>query len=199
MRQLRYIAALLLILSASLSFAGETPGPEEALKTSVNTILKTLENDTLSLEKKQERVVTIMDQMFDLSLIGKLCLGRTNWSRFDTDQKTEYTDLFADFFKAFYSGKIELFNNEKIVFSPGKIAGKKAQIPTHLVSNGEKTAMLYRMYRSNSGWKVYDVEVEGISIVKSYRSQFSQVLKDGSPETLLKKLREKEIEGATGN
>ncbi|MFO7750523.1 MAG: ABC transporter substrate-binding protein [Desulfobacteraceae bacterium] len=199
MKQVRYIVAFLLIFSASLAFAGESPGPEEAVKTSVNTILTTLKNDTLSLEQKQEKVVTIMDRMFDFSLIGKLCLGRANWSRFDPGQKSEYTDLFADFFKEFYSDKIELFNNEKIVFSPGTISGKKAQIPSHLISNGEKTAMIYRLYRSNSGWKVYDVEVEGISIVKSYRSQFSRVLEDGTPETLLKKLREKEIEGATGN
>ncbi|MFO7884976.1 MAG: ABC transporter substrate-binding protein [Desulfobacteraceae bacterium] len=199
MKFLTFAVACFIVCQISFVSASEISPPEKKLQTSVDIILSVLENETLSIHQKEERIVEIIDGLFDLSLMGKLCLGRQNWSRFSSEEKSDYITLFDQFLKDFYTDKIELFNNEKVVFSPGEMDRNKITVPTHLISNGEKISMHYKMYQSHNAWKVYDVEIEGVSIIKTYRSQFNQILEDGSPKDLLNKLKEKEIKGATYN
>ncbi|MEA1966722.1 MAG: ABC transporter substrate-binding protein [Thermodesulfobacteriota bacterium] len=203
MKYFKYLIVLFLMFQAYPAHADGTAEPEKIIKTSISTILTVLGNETLSTNQKQERITTIIDGLFNIPLIGKLCLGKKNWSKFNSREKADYTSLFSEFFKTFYADKIEFFDNEfdneKVLFEPGIKSGNKIKIPTFLVSKGEKTSMLYKMYNSKKGWRIYDIEIAGVSIIKTYRSQFSQILKKGVPEDLLVKIREKKIAEITYN
>jgi phospholipid transport system substrate-binding protein len=80
------------------------------------------------------------------------------------------------------------YTNEEVTYGVASVSGRKVQIPTYLLSNGKKISILYRLYQSADGWKLYDVEIQNVSLVQSYRAQFNEILKDGTAADLLNRL-----------
>jgi phospholipid transport system substrate-binding protein len=127
--------------------------------------------------------------------MAKLSLGKKHWSQFNPEQRAEFTSLFIKLFQDFYVDKLDLFNDESVVFQPVVVTGKrKVQIPTVLLSKGKKYSMLYKMSKTKNGWRIYDVAIEGVSLIHTYRSQYNHILENGEIEDLLTKMREKKIE-----
>jgi phospholipid transport system substrate-binding protein len=127
--------------------------------------------------------------------MAKLSLGKKHWSQFNPEQKAEFTSLFIKLFQDFYVDKLDIFNDERVVFQPVIVTGKrKVQIPTVLLSKGKKYSMLYKMAKTKNGWRIYDVAIEGVSLIHTYRSQYNHILESGEIEDLLTKMREKKIE-----
>lgn len=123
--------------------------------------------------------------------MAKISLGKGYWSQFNTRQRTEFIDLFTRQFENFYVGKLDFFSNETVVIHPATIVGKKkVQIQTTLISKGVQHSMLYKMFETQNSWKIYDFEVEGISILQTYRSQYHHIIKKVGIEGLLVKMRE---------
>jgi phospholipid transport system substrate-binding protein len=81
-----------------------------------------------------------------------------------------------------------LYTDEKVLFEPPAQVKKKVHIPTLLISKDRKTSILYKLYKPTDDWKVYDLEIQGVSIIRSYRSQFSETLKNGTIDDLLLKM-----------
>ena len=90
--------------------------------------------------------------------------------------------------KASYLEKLSLYSDEKIVYKATIKVGKKIRIPTDLISKGSKISMLYKLYKAKNGWRIYDIEIQGVSIIRTYRSQFDQVLRKGTFNDLLLEL-----------
>ncbi|MFC1452421.1 phospholipid-binding protein MlaC [Verrucomicrobiota bacterium] len=157
----------------------------------VEAVLECLGNKDLSDERKRDVVVEIITPAFDFPLMGKLALGKRQWPKFDAEQRKEYTDLFVRQLQDSYADKISLFADEKVEYEEPVAVKTKIHAPTTVVSKDERTPMLYKLYRAPQGWKIYDVEIKGVSIVSSYRAQYAQVLKTGSVEDLLRKMKEK--------
>ena len=85
-----------------------------------------------------------------------------------------------------------LYTDEKIVFDSTIVEANKLRIPTYLQSKSGKVSITYKLYHAKKGWKIYDVEIEGVSIIQSYRSQFDYILRSGTVNDLLMKLEEPE-------
>ena len=81
-----------------------------------------------------------------------------------------------------------LYTDEKIVYKPAIRAKQKIQIPTQLLSEGNNISMVYKLYEAKNSWKIYDVEIEDVSLLRSYRSQFDALLKTGTIDELLLEL-----------
>ncbi len=168
---------------------------EEKLKTSVDKVFTVLSDKELTVDQKKSKVIEITNSVFGFPLMAKLSLGKKHWSQFDTEQRAEFTSLFIKLFQDFYVDKLDLFSDEKVIFQPPIIANeKKVQIPTILLSKGKKYTVLYKMFKTKNGWKVYDVAIEGVSLIHTYRSQYHHILDSGEIEDLLTKMREKKIE-----
>jgi phospholipid transport system substrate-binding protein len=104
----------------------------------------------------------------------------------------EFTSLFTAQFQSFYIDKLDLFSDEKVIFKPATVVKKKkVQIPTVLVSKGKEYSILYKMSNTKAGWKIYDIVIEGVSLIHTYRSQYNHILKSGEVDDLLTKMREK--------
>jgi len=183
---------LVLLLFSHVAVAEVESEAEKLLKKSVNNVFAVLSDKELSLDQKKNRVIEITDSVFGFPLMAKLSLGKAHWSRFNAEQRADFIDLFTRLFQNFYVVKLNFFSDEKVFFQPASRMGrKKVLIPTALVSRGTRYSMLYKMFRTGNGWKVYDFEVEGVSILQSYRSQYHHILKGTDIEGLLGKMREK--------
>ena len=186
---------LFLFLLSQVAVADVESEAEEKLKTSVDKVFTVLSDKELTMDQKKSKVIEITHTVFGFPLMAKLSLGKEHWSQFNPEQRSEFTNLFIKLFQDFYVDKLDLFNDERVVFQPVIVTGKrKVQIPTVLLSKGKEYSMQYKMAKTKNGWRIYDIEIEGVSLIHTYRSQYNHILESGEIEDLLTKMREKKIE-----
>jgi len=165
--------------------------PLETTKANVNKVLKVLGDTNLQEEAKKEKIRSISNVMFDWNALSRLTLGR-NWKKLNDAQRKEFMELYREILEGAYMGKLLDYTNEKVVFHKETMLSKtKAEVQSKIVTKGVEIPLHYRMIQRGGSWKVYDLIIEGISMVKNYRSQFNQILRDKPPEELLKVMRKK--------
>ncbi len=183
------------LLQVAVVNADSVADAEKILKTSVNGVLEVLSNKEMPMDQKKDKVIEITESVFSFPLMAKLSLGKESWTKFNSAQRDEFTNYFVELIQHIYSSKLDMFSDETVIFEPIKVIGKnKVQAPTFLVSKGKKYTVLYSMMNSDGRWKIYDVKVEGVSIVHTYRSQYNHILSTGTPDDLLKIMKEKNLE-----
>jgi len=193
-------AVLALAVMTAPAHAGLESEVDAVVRNTVESVLKILKDEKKSDEQMKEAVMKIVDPVFDFELIAKLVLGRKHWGAFKPAQRKAFTDLFVKQLRDSYFEKVDILSDEKVEYEKPKKAaknGRKATMLTHIVAKDERYDMLYKLYKGKkkgAAWKVYDVEIEGISLVKSYGAQYDQFLQKSSPDELLKKMKEKVLD-----
>ncbi|GAX60497.1 toluene tolerance family protein [Candidatus Scalindua japonica] len=183
---------LLFLLLSKVVVAEVETDAEKTLKSSVDKVFAIMLDKEMTMDQKKTKVIKITNTVFSFPLMAKLSIGKAHWSAFNDKQKGEFINLFTELFQGFYVDKLDLFSDEEVVFEPATmVKKKKIQIPTTLLSKGKKYSMLYKMSNTKEGWKVYDITIEGVSLVHTYRSQYTHILNSGDVEDLLAKMREK--------
>ena len=178
------------------AFVKDPNDPNELLEAKWNAVVTVIQNKELEQKLKGKIIDKIISPIFDTELMAKLALGRTHWPKLTAPQHKRFTELFAERLKSFYMEKTTLYKNEKVLFKPAMQKKNATYIPMVLISNDKETEILYKLYKMdetdgskmNEYWKIYDVEIEGISILMTYRSQFDDILRRGSVEDLLSRL-----------
>jgi len=165
---------------------------EKLLKGKLDAVLLVLHNQKLNHQAKKDEISTIIMPVFDFPLMAKLTLGRKHWPGMTKEQQAKFTELFISLLKESYLEKISLYTDERIVFQETVQVKRKVHIATDLISKDNKISMLYKFYKSKHGWRIYDIEIEGISLIVTYRSQFDQVLNEGTVDDLIIKLEKSE-------
>jgi phospholipid transport system substrate-binding protein len=179
------------------AFVKDPNDPKELLEAKWNAVVTVLQNKELDQKLKKKIIDKIMSPIFDSELMAKLVLGRTHWPKLTAPQHKRFTELFAERLKSFYLEKITLYKDEKVLFKPAMQNKNAIHIPMLLISNDEEVAILYKLHKmdeqfksnKNECWKIYDVEVQGVSILLTYRSQFDDILSRGTIEDLLSELK----------
>ncbi len=169
--------------------------PLEAVKTQLNKVLDVLRDSSLKGEAgkkvKREKIRNMSDNMFDYTELSKRTLGQ-NWSKLNAGQQTEFLGLYKKLLEDAYADKIIAYTDEKVVFGKETtLSEKTAEVQTTIITKKADVPIYYRMIQKGSDWKVYDVVVEGVSLVSNYRNQFKEILSNKSPEALLDTLRKK--------
>ena len=162
---------------------------EEFLKSNLDAVFAVLQKKDLAPQAKNNAVVEIVTPMFDFALMAKLSLGKKYWPDLTQDKKDRFTELFVKRLRNYYLDKLTTYTDEKIIYEAPVAVKKKIHIPTHLISKGKKISMLYKLYPSNSIWKIYDIEIQGVSIIRSYRAQFREILQKGTFDDLLQRMQ----------
>jgi phospholipid transport system substrate-binding protein len=191
MKSLLYAVLSLLILSQTV-IADDKGAAEEALKSKLEAVLSVLQKTEVEHEAKKKEIIEIVSPIFDFSLMAKLTLGRKFWPGLAKEKKERFTELFVKRLKETYLAKLTRYTNARIVYNAPIQVKNKIYVPTELISKDNKISMLYKLYKSKHNWKIYDIEIEGVSIVITYRSQCNQVLSSGTIDDLLTKLKEQE-------
>jgi phospholipid transport system substrate-binding protein len=185
---LLYAVIGLLLLGRAVT-ADDKGAAEAFLKSKLDSVFAVLQKKDLAPQAKNSEVVEIVTLMFDFPLMAKLSLGRKHWPDLSRDHREKFTELFVERLRRSYLNKLTTYTDEKIIYESAVAVKKKIHIPTHLISKNKKISMLYKLYASNNAWKIYDVEIQGVSIVRSYRSQFKEILQNGTFEDLLRKMQ----------
>jgi phospholipid transport system substrate-binding protein len=174
---------------------GFATSPLESIQPQVNRALEVLRDPTLKAESaraaKEKKIWAIIDSVFDYDELSKRTLAQ-HWKEFTPGQQEEFTRLFGKLLGGVYMDRIIAYKDEKVVF--GKVTNlseKTAEVQSEVVRSSKSIPIFYRMILVNGEWKVYDVVIEGVSLVQNYRSQFREILTNKRPDDLLKMLREK--------
>ena len=187
--------ALVVGMSSAPAAAGV---PTDQLKGAVERVLKTLDDPALKgearLPERRVAVRKIANEIFDFSEIAKRSMAR-HWQPLSEAQRTEFVGLFADLLERSYISKIETYGGEKIQYTAERADGDLATVSTRIITkNGTEVPVDYRMIKRADRWLVYDVSIEGVSLVSNYRTQFNKIIQTSSYNELVSKLRNKQDE-----
>ena len=185
------LLAVLLVLPAQ-ALAG---GAKETVEAQINKMLtqmKTPEFKALDREAKIKEISTIIDEVFDWQELSRRTLGR-EWRKFTPEQQKEFVSLFQALLQDIYADRILAYTSEKIEFGKETQLKKgRMEVESYIITtDNKKVPLFYRLTDKSGQWRVYDVVIEGISMVKNYRGQFRQILSNKKPEDLLQTLRDK--------
>jgi len=178
---------------------GYAATPMETVETGVNKVLKTLSDPAFKAKSKDQQIATIsteIESVFDFEELSKRTLGR-EWKNFNAEQQTEFVKLFKELLQGVYADRLLAYSDQKVIYDKELMLKEgRAEVQSYLqTSDGNKIPLFYRMTNTSGSWKVYDIVIEGVSMVKNYRTQFKEILSNGSPDKLLEILREKVKKG----
>ncbi len=146
----------------------------------------------LSKDAKLAEIRNIINEVFDYKELSRRTLGR-EWKKFKPEQQTEFIDLFSRLLENVYADRILAYTHEKIEFGKETELKKgRVEVESYIITlNNQKVPLFYRMSNKTGQWRVYDIVIEGVSMIKNYRGQFRQILSKKKPEDLLQTLRKK--------
>jgi phospholipid transport system substrate-binding protein len=193
------VAAVVVGLLAGPGVRPALAGPAtDQLRTQIDRVVRLLEDPELKKESKaRERRVAvrkIAEEIFDFGETAKRSLAR-HWQGRTPAEREEFVQLFADLLERSYISKIELFNGERITYMGETADGDAALVRTRIVTRqGTEIPVDYRMQRKGARWLVYDVVIEGVSLIANYRTQFNKIIQTSSYQELVKKMKTKQEE-----
>ncbi len=162
--------------------------PRELLRNKWSAVISILQKKDIDQKVKEKQINKILKPLFDFPLMAKLSLGRKHWPKLDSPQREKFTQLFSERLKRSYWKKVALYKNETVLFKPTEQKKNTYKIPTELLYKDKKVSILYKLRKVEKCWKIYDVEIQGISILLTYRSQFDEILSRGTVKDLLSRL-----------
>ena len=193
----KQLVIILLILFFAIPVWASTPadGALDFVRTSVDKVLTILRDPACkeeSTKKVQSQKLRILaEALFDYDEISRRVLGKKR-KAFTPEQMDEFSDLFTRLLEKNYLNRIQEYSDEKVIYGKATMLSEnKAEVETNVVTASKQIPINYRVVYKHGEWGGYDVFIEGVSLVKNYRSQFNKILQKKSPEDLLQQLREK--------
>jgi phospholipid transport system substrate-binding protein len=191
-KRLAIITVILCLAFPLAAFAGVAL---DAVKGNVDKVLDVLRDPSLKSESskqiKKNKIRAIGDNMFDFTELSKRTLA-VNWSKFTPEQQKEFISLYKDLLADTYADKIVAYTDEKIVFTKEvSLTEKTIEVQSTVIRKTQEVPIYYRVIKENGSWLVYDVVIEGVSLVNNYRTQFREILSNKPPTSLIETLKKK--------
>ena len=196
MKRMLTMGVVGLLMGSSLTAAAGVP--TDQLKRSTDRVLELVRDPTLQgpskTEVRRREIRAVADEIFDWQTTGRRALAR-HWQPLSAGQRAEFSTLFADLVEQSYVSKIEAYTGETIRYLGENVAGDEATVHTKLVTKSNTEVSIdYRMAKEGDRWRVYDVVIEGVSLVNNYRSQFNRIIAQLGYDELVKKMKTKQQE-----
>ena len=190
------LAALLFIMPA-FSFAGE---PTETLRGTIDQVLAILGEQDIDNDSKREKIREVISVRFDYRAMSQRTLAQ-NWRKATDEQKSRFTELYARLMQDTYLVLVEEYNNQTVEYGDENIKKKKyAQVKTNILDQGRKIPVDYKLRLKKDGeWYVYDVVIEGVSMINNYRNSYQQIVKTDGMDGLIVKIEDKIAENSVIN
>jgi len=187
------VVVSLLSLGGTLAVADDQPGPGEVVKAFVSGIIDVLEHRqdrTRLSEQDRERIRQIVDGRFDYAAMAGRSLGRT-WKTLDAAEQRRFSELFRQLLEWSYGNRLNEYKGQRVEYRKVQYKGRRARVLT-IVSDGAKnTPVEYRLHQTEHGWMVYDIRIEGASLVRTFHQEFQSELAHGSYQSLVEALERK--------
>ena len=180
----------LFVLTVPVIQAGDVEDINSMVKEKVAVIFDLLGKQDIEKNERNEKIVGELNEIMDFQLAAYLSLGK-HWKKISKTQKKEFVKIFQQYINNYIVEKIDLYTNQKIDIGDSKIVKKgRAELEIGILSGGETLEVNFKLRKNKKKeWRVYDVDIEGVSLITTFRSQFSGVLKNSSFEELLEKLK----------
>ncbi len=182
---------LISILSFSFSFGDEKEDLKKHFLEKVDELITVIKDKESSKDQRNEKIRVVIDPMFDFELMAKLSLGK-KWLTLNEKESKEFVKLYVERMKNSYSSKFDTYKDEKVnileILSP---KSNRLVLVTDLVTNGDKLSIVYKFYKpktekqNKDRWLIYDVEIQGVSMLKTDKSQFSEFLQTKTIQELM--------------
>jgi phospholipid transport system substrate-binding protein len=175
---------MLFAVCSQRALAGQA---QDAVKASVEEVISVLRSPKQGDSARMDRLAQAVAKVFDPEELAKRTLaGR--WQDFSAEEQKQFTSAYVKLLQKTYLRHLESYTNEKVDFlGESELAENRAEVSTKIVAADKEIAIVYRLIKKSS-WKVYDVVIEGVSLVQNYRNQFAQILTKESPAQLISRL-----------
>ena len=185
------LKALLIILSLSItSHAIGESKIQQVMDKKVHQVLNILKNKALSQKQKEKKSISVMNSVFDYKTMAKISLGK-KWKKLSNTEKKQFTKAFEKKIKHSYVDKLRLYNNQRVISKKlKKVKPTRITLENQIIGKTDTYKVVYLFYKDKKAnqWYIYDVRLSGVSIIQTYRKQFSSFLKTKSFQALLKSL-----------
>jgi phospholipid transport system substrate-binding protein len=185
------VLAVLLILPLQV-YAADA---KATVETQINKMLARMQEPSFKEQSRDAKLADIrkiINEIFDYQELSERTLGR-DWKKFNPQQQTEFVDLFSKLLENVYADRILAYTHEKIDYGKvTELSKDQVEVESYIITtDNKKVPLFYRLIQKDGNWRVYDVVIEGVSMIKNYRGQFREMLTNKTPEDLLQTLREK--------
>jgi phospholipid transport system substrate-binding protein len=189
----RGIVILFLIFGISIPvMAG---APTEQIKLATDKIISIVTDVGLKeparAEERRKLIRKVVDERFDWEEMARRSLAR-HWAQRTDDEKREFVSLFSDLVERTYMDKVEGYSGEKVLYEGDTVDGDYGVVKVKIVTSANtEISVEYRVRRKKDNWFVYDISIEGVSLVNNYRTQFNSIILKSSYQNLVKRLKDK--------
>jgi phospholipid transport system substrate-binding protein len=186
-------------LTCSIAFGSSgqiSESPTEVVRSTLTEIFRILEDESLKdsakLIPRRHMLEEVIAAHFDYTEMSKRALA-AHWVPLTPGERDEFVELFKTFLSDRYAEKIEGYSGERVSYLSERIEGNYAEVRTELRSSKVAIPMDYRLFSKEGRWHAYDIIVDGVSLVKNYRSQFEKIINTSSYQELVRRLRERTV------
>ena len=187
------IMLLVVLLSGERILASSNDDPLVQLQKSIDEILMILQSEeSKTPEKRDERkqlVLNVVNRMFDFRAMARSSLGQ-NWSSLTTEEQDRFVGLFASLIEQRYIGKIDAYNNQKVIYKDQRVRDNKAKIYTAIIDKDLEIPIDYSLEKSQGKWLIRDLRIENVSLIANYRRDFNSIMRKEQFVGLVEKITE---------
>ena len=197
-----------LLLSVSVFIPGTgisasaKDNPMDQLQIAVDGILKILQSEELKQpEKKDERkqlVLNIVTDMFDFREMARSSLGQS-WNTLSPEERDTFVGLFTSLVEQRYIGKIDSYNDQKVIYKKELVKGDNAMVYTAIVDKDQEIPIIYRLEKNKGKWLIYDLKIENVSLIVNYRRDFDSIIRKEQFAGLVEKISKQIEKSDTSN
>ena len=184
---------MLQLFTGGLSTAAGGPATE-SIRGTIDEVFKVLDDQELKKparhEDRRQRLEKVVGARFDYSEMSRRSLG-SQWNQLSDKDKQEFVDLFRTLLTNTYADRVENYSGEGVQYLNERTEKEYAEVRTKVLSGKTEIPMDYRLLHKDNDWRVYDVVVDGVSLVNNYRGQFTKILHTSSYPGLVDQLRKK--------
>ena len=189
---IRGLAAVILLVGGASAEPGGAA--TEAVRSTINEVIRILKDMELKkagrAEERRLLLEKVIGDRFNYEEMSRRALG-AQWNKLSDKEREEFVDLFKGLLSGTYADKIEGYSGEQVHYLNERLEADYAEVRTKVATDKTEIPLDYRLLNKSGDWRVYDVVVDGVSLVNNYRSQFTKIIRESSYADLLEKLREK--------
>ncbi len=194
MKKVQLIFAMMIsILFSMPAWADDDKDPKNVIESTITQIISVLKgriNTSVISSKDREDIRKTIEGRFDYQAMARKSLGKP-WNRLDDAEKMHFTEIFRDLLERSYGNRLAEYKGQEVIFADAKIKKRKALVKSTVVDGARKTPVDYKLHQTKSGWQVYDIKIEGTSMVRTFNQDFKSTLKSGGYEELVIALEKK--------
>ena len=168
--------------------AAAAAGPMDRVKSDVGAIISTLKDTSVDRETRWQRISLILYGRIDFRTMSQSILA-ANWQNASDEDKDKFVDYFSQYLEQVYREKIEAYTDQRVEYLNEIVAEQRAVVDTVIVAGKTKIPVTYKMINNDGDWYIYDVVIEGLSLVNNYRDTYGNKIKNEGMDGLLADIR----------